>query len=120
MPWDPPQSGLRCDGCRGAIKPGEQIYSCVPCDFDACAGCGGSERDGGGAAVCEVVVLPGDWGEVTLELTRRYGTLFASLNIECLRAATLCGGGCNPMCWGLQPYVAETATVRGRHAFCLA
>jgi hypothetical protein len=28
-----------------------------------------------------VLVLPGDWGEVTLELTRRYGTLFASLNM---------------------------------------
>ena len=72
---------MRCDGCRGAIKPGEQIYSCVPCDFDACAGCGGAERDAGCTAVCEVVVLPGDWGEVTLELTRRYGTLFASLNM---------------------------------------
>ena len=33
------------------------------------------------AAACAVLVLPGDWGEVTLELTRRYGTLFASLNM---------------------------------------
>ena len=37
------------------------------------------ETAAGGA--CAVLVLPGDWGEVTLELTRRYGTLFASLNM---------------------------------------
>jgi len=37
------------------------------------------ETPAGGA--CAVLVLPGDWGEVTLELTRRYGTLFASLNM---------------------------------------
>ena len=28
--------GLRCDVCRRAIKSGEAIYSCAPCDFDAC------------------------------------------------------------------------------------
>ena len=37
------------------------------------------ETAAGGA--CAVLILPGDWGEVTLELTRRYGTLFASLNM---------------------------------------
>ena len=26
-------------------------------------------------------------------------------------AATLGGGGCNPMCWRLQPYVEEAATL---------
>jgi len=30
---------------------------------------------------CRVVVLPGDWGVVTLEMTRRYGMTFASLNM---------------------------------------
>ena len=32
-------------------------------------------------------------------------------------AATLCAGGCNPMCWRLQPYVLEAATpcARGRN-----
>ncbi len=35
----------------------------------------------GPAPRVEVHVLPGDWGEVTLEMTRRFGTLFASLNM---------------------------------------
>ena len=30
---------------------------------------------------CAVHVLPGDWGAVTLEMTRRYGATFASLNM---------------------------------------
>ena len=30
---------------------------------------------------CTVRVLPGDWGQVTLEMTREYGVIFASLNI---------------------------------------
>ena len=30
---------------------------------------------------CRVVVLPGDWGEVTLALTKEYGRTFASLNM---------------------------------------
>ena len=30
---------------------------------------------------CTVHVLPGDWGQVTLEMTRRYGVIFASLNM---------------------------------------
>lgn len=38
----------------------------------------------------EVHVLPGDWGEVTLQMTRRFGTLFASLNMA---NATHPGGG---------------------------
>ena len=29
------------------------------------------------------------------------------------QAATLCDGGCNPMRWGLQPYVMEAATLCG-------
>ena len=33
------------------------------------------------AAGCVVHVLPGDWGEVTLQMTRRYGKMFASLNM---------------------------------------
>ena len=28
-----------------------------------------------------------------------------------LEAATLCGGGCNPVWWRLQPYVVEAATL---------
>ena len=28
--------GPRCDVCRCAIKSGEAIFSCAPCDFDAC------------------------------------------------------------------------------------
>ena len=30
---------------------------------------------------CTVHVLPGDWGQVTLEMTQRYGVIFASLNM---------------------------------------
>ena len=30
---------------------------------------------------CAVRVLPGDWGQVTLEMTREYGVIFASLNM---------------------------------------
>lgn len=30
---------------------------------------------------CVVHVTPGDWGEVTLEMTKRYGTCFAALNM---------------------------------------
>ena len=40
-------------------------------------------------SVCEVRVLPGDWGQVTLELTREYGTCFAALNM----ANAYCPGG---------------------------
>ena len=32
-------------------------------------------------SACRVVVLPGDWGVVTLEMTRQYGVTFASLNM---------------------------------------
>ena len=35
-------AGLRCDVCRRGIKSGEVIYSCAPCDFDACDCCGGN------------------------------------------------------------------------------
>ena len=31
--------------------------------------------------VCRVLVLPGDWGQVTLELTKRFGATFAALNM---------------------------------------
>ena len=41
-------AGLRCDVCRRAIKSGEAIYSCTPCDFDACKDCCGGNSDGGG------------------------------------------------------------------------
>ena len=34
--------GLRCDVCRRAIASAEAIYSCAPCDFDACDCCGGN------------------------------------------------------------------------------
>ena len=30
---------------------------------------------------CVVIVQPGDWGEVTLDLTKKYGVCFASLNM---------------------------------------
>lgn len=40
-----------------------------------------SASRGAEADTCAVLVLPGDWGDVTLELTRRFGTLFASLNM---------------------------------------
>lgn len=33
------------------------------------------------AGMCRVEVLPGDWGQVTLNLTKRYGVTFASLNM---------------------------------------
>ena len=33
------------------------------------------------SAVCKVVVRPGDWGEVTHELTKKHGVVFASLNM---------------------------------------
>lgn len=33
------------------------------------------------AGSCTVRVLPGDWGEVTLTLTKEYGTTFAALNM---------------------------------------
>ena len=39
---------------------------------------------------CEVLVMPGDWGEVTLALTKRYGATFACLNMANARAP---GGG---------------------------
>jgi len=39
---------------------------------------------------CTVRVLPGDWGQVTLEMTRQYGVIFASLNMA---NAYTCGGG---------------------------
>ena len=32
-------------------------------------------------ASCTVRVLPGDWGQVTLDMTREYGVIFASLNM---------------------------------------
>jgi len=37
--------GLTCDVCSCAIKSGEAIYSCAPCDFDACDCCGGNRDD---------------------------------------------------------------------------
>ena len=39
---------------------------------------------------CTVHVLPGDWGQVTLDMTRKYGVIFASLNMA---NAYRCGGG---------------------------
>ena len=39
---------------------------------------------------CTVRVLPRDWGQVTLEMTRQYGVIFASLNMA---NAYTCGGG---------------------------
>ena len=41
-------------------------------------------------ASCVVEVLPGDWGDVTLTLTKRYGRTFAVLNMA---NAYLFGGG---------------------------
>ena len=38
-------AGLSCDVCRRGIAAGEEIYSCEPCDFDACDSCG-TNRDG--------------------------------------------------------------------------
>jgi hypothetical protein len=39
---------------------------------------------------CEVRVLPGDWGQVTQDLTKEFGTIFASLNMA---NAHVPGGG---------------------------
>jgi hypothetical protein len=33
-----------------------------------------------------------------------------------VEAATLCGGGCDPVWWRLQPYVEEAATLCGGEA----
>ena len=59
-------AGLRCDVCRRGIKSGEVIYSCAPCDFDACDRCGGNS-DGStvthstrGAVAPPVKLLPKD------------------------------------------------------------
>uniref|UniRef100_A0A6U7C9M9 Microbial-type PARG catalytic domain-containing protein n=1 Tax=Haptolina brevifila TaxID=156173 RepID=A0A6U7C9M9_9EUKA len=41
------------------------------------------------AGRCKVVVLPGDWGDVTLAMTKQYGKTFASLNM----ANAWCPGG---------------------------
>jgi len=35
----------------------------------------------GGEGGCSVLVLPGDWGAVALEMSRRFGTTFAVLNM---------------------------------------
>jgi hypothetical protein len=34
-----------------------------------------------GGCGCQIHVLPGDWGEVTLQMTKTYGQIFASLNM---------------------------------------
>ena len=34
------------------------------------------------------------------------------LQTDVVEAAALCGGGCNPMWWRLQPYVVAAATLR--------
>ena len=59
-------AGLSCDVCRRGIKSGEAIYSCAPCDFDACDCCGGNS-DGSaithstrGAVAPPVKLLPKD------------------------------------------------------------
>ena len=38
-----------------------------------------------------------------------------------LEAATLCAGGCNPICWRPQPYLLEAATLSagGRNPTCV-
>lgn len=40
-------------------------------------------------AKCQVVVLPGDWGDVTLKMTKDFGRIFACLNM----ANAYCPGG---------------------------
>jgi len=48
----------------------------------AAVGAGGEGGEGvGGEGGCSVLVLPGDWGAVALEMSRRFGTTFAVLNM---------------------------------------
>lgn len=47
-----------------------------------CARSQASPKEASAAEVpCQVVVLPGDWGVVTLQMTRKYGATFACLNM---------------------------------------
>lgn len=47
-----------------------------------CARPQASPKEASAAGVpCQVVVLPGDWGVVTLQMTRKYGATFACLNM---------------------------------------
>ena len=50
--------GLCCDVCRRGIAAGEEIYSCEPCDFDACYCCGAISHDGAIAHSTRGTVAP--------------------------------------------------------------
>ena len=56
----------------------------------------------------------------TLPARPRRGAKAGALQNNALEAATLCVGGCNPMCWWLQPYQPAHVVGRKQVRCCVA